>query len=194
MPLVISARLMDEPLGNLDDSPWPLLPVPTPCLGLNTLPNPVTSQESDNGPQVRSETEWGGGGAVLVMGGGRQPLWPYLSALLWDNWEGCWWLPSLLGAWDRGQTAPPRSFSAGAPPHTYTPAVHRNTLARKELHYPLLSPSHHYSYPLGTCVRSLHCNDNLCWFMCFFTRVFYVLCVCMRGFMACVCVCVCPRT
>ena len=37
--LIISARLMDEPLGNLDDNPLPLLPCDHPCLGLSTLPN-----------------------------------------------------------------------------------------------------------------------------------------------------------
>lgn len=38
--LIISVRLMDGPLGNLDDSPQPLLPTTHPILGPSTLPNP----------------------------------------------------------------------------------------------------------------------------------------------------------
>lgn len=40
-------------------------------------------------------------------------------------------------------------------------------------------PSVHYSYPPGSCVHSLHCNDSLCRSVCFCTSVF-MSSVCMR--------------
>ena len=108
-----------------------------------------------------------GGGEVTVFG-------PHLSALLWDNWKGSLWL--LLPSREPG-TAGRQCHQLASlqvtPPHTHTaqlcseaPVPGNSSIILSHL------PSLHYSYPLRTCVHSLHCNDNLCRFMCFFTSVF----------------------